>query len=100
MTAQVEGLGRRAPDQLKLRLHSHLHDVFGLLCNDPKTTIIILSGSERSVLDEVAELLSCCSIILWISQKNGLFAEFSTVINYFLEESIFIFSLSASEFIE
>ena len=58
LTAQVEGLGRRAPDQLKLRLHSHLHDVFGLLCSDPKTTIIILSGSERSVLDEVAELLS------------------------------------------
>ena len=56
ITTQVDGPGRRGQEQIrdmKLRLHPRLQDVFDTLCCDPKTTIVILSGSERSVLDEV-----------------------------------------------
>ena len=56
MTTQVDGPGRRGPEQIrdmKLRLNPRLKDVLSVLCKDPETTIVILSGSERSVLDEV-----------------------------------------------
>ncbi|KAH7446821.1 hypothetical protein KP509_01G077700 [Ceratopteris richardii] len=71
MTTQVDGPGRRGPEQIremKLRLHPHLQEVFGILCKDPKTTIIILSGSERSVLDEAFG-----SFDLWLAAENGMF---------------------------
>ncbi|MCO5558803.1 hypothetical protein L7F22_012390 [Adiantum nelumboides] len=56
LTSQIEGSGRRGPEQIremKLRLHPHLHEVLSILCKDPNTIIVILSGSERNVLDEV-----------------------------------------------
>ncbi|KAI5073451.1 hypothetical protein GOP47_0011464 [Adiantum capillus-veneris] len=68
MTTQVE---RRGPEQIremKLRLHPHLQEVFGVLCKDPKTTIVILSGSERSVLDEAFGAFD-----LWLAAENGMF---------------------------
>eukprot|EP00250_Pteridium_aquilinum_P003695 c14001_g1_i1 orf=129-3305(+) len=71
MTTQVDGPGRRGPEQIrdmKLRLHPHLQEVFGVLCKDPKTTIVILSGSERSVLDEAFG-----SFDLWLAAENGMF---------------------------
>lgn len=71
MTTQVDGPGRRGPEQIremKLRLHPHLQEVFGVLCKDPKTTIVILSGSERSVLDEAFGAFD-----LWLAAENGMF---------------------------
>lgn len=71
MTTQVDGPGRRGPEQIremKLRLHPHLQEVFGVLCKDPKTTIVILSGSERSVLDEAFGTYD-----LWLAAENGMF---------------------------
>ncbi|MCO5549425.1 hypothetical protein L7F22_002896 [Adiantum nelumboides] len=71
MTTQVDGPGRRGPEQIremKLRLHPHLQEVFGVLCKDLKTTIVILSGSERSVLDEAFG-----SFDLWLAAENGMF---------------------------
>lgn len=48
--------GGRGGDQIKdmeLKLHPELKGSLMALCNDPKTTIVVLSGSERSVLDDV-----------------------------------------------
>eukprot|EP00249_Psilotum_nudum_P019213 c27145_g1_i1 orf=266-3322(-) len=71
MTAQVEALARRGPDQIKemkLRLHPELNDVFSDLCSDSKTTIVILSGSGRGALDEAFGNLD-----LWLAAENGMF---------------------------
>ncbi|KAI5077540.1 hypothetical protein GOP47_0007364 [Adiantum capillus-veneris] len=71
LTSQVEGSGRRGPEQvreMKLRLHPHLHEVFSVLCMDPNTTIVVLSGSDRNVLDEAFG-----SFDLWLAAENGMF---------------------------
>lgn len=38
---------------MELKLHPELKVPLKMLCNDPNTTIVVLSGSERSVLDDV-----------------------------------------------
>lgn len=56
MTVQVDTPGRRGHDQIKemkLRLHPDMGKTLSVLSKDPKTTIVVLSGSERNVLDEV-----------------------------------------------
>lgn len=56
LTAHAEAPRRRGPDQIKemkLKLHSAIASVLRRLASDPHTTIIIMSGSERAVLDEV-----------------------------------------------
>lgn len=71
MTAQVEAPRRRGPDQIKemkLRLHPGLVDVLDVLCSDPQTTIVVLSGSERAVLDEAFD-----SFDMWLAAENGMF---------------------------
>lgn len=47
-------------DQIKameLKLHPEVKDSLRELCRDPKTTIVVLSGSDRNVLDEVLHLV-------------------------------------------
>lgn len=47
--------GRRG-DQIKemdLKLHPELKEPLTALCNDLRTTVVVLSGSDRSVLDDV-----------------------------------------------
>lgn len=39
--------------EMDLKLHPDLKETLTRLCGDPKTTIIILSGSGRGILDEV-----------------------------------------------
>lgn len=54
----MDAQGRRI-DQLKemeLKLHPDLKEPLRKLCNDPKTTVVVLSGSDRNVLDEVSYL--------------------------------------------
>jgi hypothetical protein len=66
ITAQVEGPRRRGPDQImemNLQLHPGMRDSLATLCADPNTILVILSGSERTVLDEV------CSLYLLICKK-------------------------------
>lgn len=56
LTEPVDTPGRRGGDQIKemdLKLHLELKGPLTALCNDPKTTIVVLSGSNRSVLDHV-----------------------------------------------
>lgn len=48
--------GRRGGDQIKemeLKLHPELKESLLAICNDPKTTVVVLSGSDRNVLDDV-----------------------------------------------
>ena len=52
--------GRRG-DQIKemeLKLHPEMKGPLTILCSDPKTTVVVLSGSDRDVLDEVLALSS------------------------------------------
>jgi len=56
LTEPVESSGRRGGDQIKemeLKLHPDLKGPLRALCEDERTTVIVLSGSDRSVLDEV-----------------------------------------------
>lgn len=55
----VDTAGRRGGDQIKemeLKLHPNLNGPLSALCMDPKTTIVVLSGSDRNVLDDVLHL--------------------------------------------
>lgn len=38
---------------MELKVHPGLKEPLKALCSDPKTTIVVLSGSDRTVLDEV-----------------------------------------------
>ena len=55
LTEPVDTPERRG-DQIKemeLKLHPELKETLSALCNDPTTTIVVLSGSDRNVLDDV-----------------------------------------------
>lgn len=55
LTEPVDTQGRRIDQfkEMELKLHQDLREPLRRLCEDPKTTIIVLSGSDRNVLDEV-----------------------------------------------
>lgn len=58
LTEPVETQGRRV-DQIKEmepKLHPELKEPLKRLCADPKTTIVVLSGSDRNVLDDVSSV--------------------------------------------
>jgi trehalose-6-phosphatase len=38
---------------MNLQLHPGMRDSLAILCADPNTILVILSGSERTILDEV-----------------------------------------------
>ncbi len=44
--------------EMELKLHPGLKEPLKVLCSDPKTTIVVLSGSDRSVLDDVLHIAS------------------------------------------
>ncbi|PIN22580.1 Alpha,alpha-trehalose-phosphate synthase (UDP-forming) [Handroanthus impetiginosus] len=75
LTEPVDTQGRRI-DQLKemeLKLHPDLKEPLKRLCDNPKTTIIILSGSDRNVLDE-----NFGEYNLWLAAEHGMFLRFTT----------------------
>ncbi|EFJ28419.1 trehalose phosphate synthase [Selaginella moellendorffii] len=65
LTAQAD-----APrlDRVRETLHPALHETLRHLCADPKATVVILSGSERSLLDEAFG-----DFKLWLAAENGMF---------------------------
>ncbi|KAF3442343.1 hypothetical protein FNV43_RR16259 [Rhamnella rubrinervis] len=70
LTEPVDTPGRRG-DQIKemeLKLHLELKEPLRQLCNDPKTTIVVLSGSDRNVLDE-----NFGEFDMWLAAENGMF---------------------------
>ncbi|GAB2236332.1 hypothetical protein Droror1_Dr00028055 [Drosera rotundifolia] len=71
LTEPVDTPGRRGGDQIKemeLKLHPEVRDALAALCSDPKTTIVILSGSDRSVLDE-----NFGEFNMWLAAEHGMF---------------------------
>ncbi|KAL0905546.1 hypothetical protein M5K25_023976 [Dendrobium thyrsiflorum] len=71
LTELVESSGRRGGDQIKemeLKLHLDLKDPLKMLCNDPKTTVVVLSGSDRRVLDD-----NFGEYNMWLAAENGMF---------------------------
>lgn len=71
VTAHIEAPRRRAPDQIKemkLRLHAQMPEILNVFCSDPQTTVIILSGSERAILDELFAEYN-----VWLAAENGMF---------------------------
>ncbi|TYG71395.1 hypothetical protein ES288_D05G392500v1 [Gossypium darwinii] len=70
LTEPVDTPGSRG-DQIKemeLKLHPALREPLTALCNDPKTTIVVLSGSDRCVLDK-----NFGEYNLWLAAENGMF---------------------------
>ncbi|XP_048321027.2 alpha,alpha-trehalose-phosphate synthase [UDP-forming] 1 [Ziziphus jujuba] len=62
-------------DQIKameLKLHPEVKDSLRELCRDPKTTIVVLSGSDRNVLDE-----NFGEFDMWLAAENGMFLRFT-----------------------
>ncbi|CAA0808725.1 Alpha-alpha-trehalose-phosphate synthase [Striga hermonthica] len=70
LTEPIETPGRRG-DQIKemeLKLHPELREPLTMLCSDPNTTIVVLSGSDRSVLDD-----NFGDYNMWLAAENGMF---------------------------
>lgn len=55
LTESLDANGRRIDQfkEMQLKLHPDLKDPLKKLCDDPRTTIVVLSGSDRNLLDEV-----------------------------------------------
>ncbi|XP_074311183.1 alpha,alpha-trehalose-phosphate synthase [UDP-forming] 1-like [Silene latifolia] len=71
LTEAVDTPGRRGGDQIKemeLKLHPDLKEPLINLCKDPKTTIVVLSGSGRPVLDE-----NFGNYDMWLAAEHGMF---------------------------
>ncbi|KAJ7981897.1 Alpha,alpha-trehalose-phosphate synthase 1 [Quillaja saponaria] len=61
----------RKGDQIKemeLKVHPELKEPLIALCRDPKTTIVVLSGSDRNVLDD-----NFGEYDMWLAAENGMF---------------------------
>ncbi|KAL6283370.1 hypothetical protein ACE6H2_014299 [Prunus campanulata] len=70
LTEPVDTPERRG-DQIKemeLKLHPELKEPLSALCNDPQTTIVVLSGSATYVLDDNFGELDMC-----LAAENGMF---------------------------
>ncbi|GER29140.1 trehalose-6-phosphate synthase [Striga asiatica] len=70
LTEPIETPGRRG-DQIKemeLKLHPELRAPLTMLCSDLNTTILVLSGSDRSVLDD-----NFGDYNMWLAAENGMF---------------------------
>ncbi|KAJ1263682.1 hypothetical protein BS78_09G204700 [Paspalum vaginatum] len=71
LTEPVESSGRRGGDQIKemeLKLDPDLKGPLKALCEDEHTTVIVLSGSDRSVLDE-----NFGEFKMWLAAEHGMF---------------------------
>ncbi|KAK3119862.1 hypothetical protein QOZ80_9AG0676530 [Eleusine coracana subsp. coracana] len=70
LTEAVESSGRRGVDQIEmeLKLHPDLKGPLKALCDDERTTIIVLSGSDRSVLDD-----NFGDFNMWLAAEHGMF---------------------------
>ncbi|XP_061983705.1 alpha,alpha-trehalose-phosphate synthase [UDP-forming] 1 [Populus nigra] len=70
LTEPADTPGRRA-DQIKemeLKLHPELKEALTALCSDRKTTIVVLSGSDRKTLDD-----NFGEYDMWLAAEHGMF---------------------------
>ncbi|XP_024960156.1 alpha,alpha-trehalose-phosphate synthase [UDP-forming] 1 isoform X2 [Cynara cardunculus var. scolymus] len=71
LTEPVDTPDRRGGDQIRemdLKLHPELKESLIKLCNDPQTTVVVLSGSDRTVLDD-----NFGEYNMWLAAENGMF---------------------------
>lgn len=74
LTEPVDTPERRG-DQIRemdLKLHPELKEPLTAICNDPNTTVVILSGSDRTVLDD-----NFGEYDMWLAAENGMFLRFT-----------------------
>ncbi|KAG8502364.1 hypothetical protein CXB51_000321 [Gossypium anomalum] len=70
LTEPVDTSGNRS-DQIREKnpnLHPELKEHLTVLCNDKKTTIVVLSGSKSEVLDK-----NFAEYDMWLAAENGMF---------------------------
>ncbi|KAJ8898789.1 hypothetical protein K2173_006321 [Erythroxylum novogranatense] len=70
LTEPVDTPGRRG-DQIKemeLKLHPELRETLKALCRDSNTTVVVLSGSDRSTLDA-----NFGDYEMWLAAEHGMF---------------------------
>ncbi|XP_012091863.1 alpha,alpha-trehalose-phosphate synthase [UDP-forming] 1 isoform X2 [Jatropha curcas] len=75
LTEPVDSLDRRG-DQLKEmepNLHPELKEPLKKLCEDQKTTVVVLSGSDRNILDE-----NFGEYDMWLAAEHGMFLRLTT----------------------
>ncbi|KAL8148748.1 alpha,alpha-trehalose-phosphate synthase [UDP-forming] 1-like isoform X1 [Apium graveolens] len=71
LTEPIDTPGRRGGDQIRameLKLHPDLKEPLLELCKDPKTTVVVISGSDRNILDE-----NLGEYNMWLAAENGMF---------------------------
>ncbi|KAL5716529.1 Trehalose-6-P synthase/phosphatase complex synthase subunit [Ranunculus cassubicifolius] len=71
LTESIEYPGRKRGDRYRdmdLKLHPDLKEPLKNLCNDPRTTVVVVSGSDRSVLD-----YNFGEYNIWLAAENGMF---------------------------
>ncbi|KAL1299779.1 alpha,alpha-trehalose-phosphate synthase [UDP-forming] 1 isoform X1 [Arachis ipaensis] len=67
LTEPVEKRGDQFKE-MELTVHPELKQPLKELCSDPKTTIVVLSGSGRAVLDQNFKEYD-----MWLAAENGMF---------------------------
>eukprot|EP00257_Ricinus_communis_P006677 XP_002522296.2 alpha,alpha-trehalose-phosphate synthase [UDP-forming] 1 isoform X2 [Ricinus communis] len=70
LTELVDTSGRRGGQirEMEPRLHPELKEPLRKLCSDEKTTVVVLSGSDRTILDE-----NFGEYNMWLAAENGMF---------------------------
>ncbi|KAL3631491.1 threalose-6-phosphate phosphatase [Castilleja foliolosa] len=70
LTEPIETPGGRGDQikELEPKLHPDLKVPLAMLCSDPNTTVVVLSGSDRSVLDNNFKEYK-----MWLAAENGMF---------------------------
>ncbi|KAK7399738.1 hypothetical protein VNO78_10927 [Psophocarpus tetragonolobus] len=69
LTEAVDALGRGGQiKELEPKLHPNLIEPLKKLSDDPQTTIVVLSGSDRAVLDK-----NFSEFNMWLAAENGMF---------------------------
>ncbi|KAI3495402.1 hypothetical protein L1887_37740 [Cichorium endivia] len=70
LTEPVNAPDRRVDQfkEMESKLHPELREPLRRLCDDPKTTVVVLSGSHRSVLDKNFDDYN-----VWLAAEHGVF---------------------------
>lgn len=70
----MDALGRNGQiKELEFKLHPDIKEPLKKLCDDPKTTIVVLSGCDRNVLDDVHSFfLNSLTILSHVNYALGL----------------------------
>ncbi|KAM7257094.1 hypothetical protein ACFE04_012835 [Oxalis oulophora] len=74
LTEPLNALGRRGSQirDMDPKLNPELKEPLKMLCDDPRTTVIVLSGSQRTNLDE-----NFGEYDIWLAAENGMFLRYT-----------------------